>query len=345
MASYLSLKAARVLAGVAVIAELLLRPTVASAQTAYVTNHADFNISVIDTRRGAVVGTFKPKEQVGDLGDVAIAFGGARLFVFAHVPRQGLFLHVLDTRTGRPLARLRLDGIYRTIAASADGKSVYAVGSSVVEQISADTFKVIRKATPEMEPSKLAVSLDGHHLAVSSGFPTVVILDAASLKTEFGFDIKGDPADLAWSPDGLRVYVTDAKQGVLRVLDVAHRKLGAAIKVGRGPGGVAVTPDGRKAYVANSGKDFEDADGPLAPGSISVVDLRVGKTIATLAAGQGPNGVAITPDGAHAYVVNQKSGSVTVVDTRSDKVVATIKVGEGPELTGVFIGPAPPSSH
>lgn len=332
----------RLLAWTLVGAVVLLQPCAVVAQMAYVTNHADFNISVIDTRRNAVIATFKPREQVGDLGEVAVALGGARLFVFAHVPREGLFLHVLDTRTGRPLARLRLDGIYRTIAASVDGKSVYAIGSSVVEQISADTLKVVRKTTPEVESSKMAVSRDGRRIAASSGAPSVVILDAASLTTEFGFDIGGHPSDLAWSPDGLRVYVTDTQHGVLRVLDVAHRALGSAISVGRGPAGVAVTPDGRKAYVANGGQN-SDEDAAPAQGSISVVDLRAGKVIATLPAGQRPNGVAVAPDGAHAYVVNEKSGSVTVVDTRSDKVVSTIKVGEEPELTGAFIGPAPPA--
>ena len=317
------------------------QPSAALAQTAYIANHSSFDISVIDTRRGVVVATFKPKEPVGDLGDVAITLGGSRLFVFAHVPRQGLFLHVLDTRTGRQVQALRLDGIYKTIAASPDGRSVYVIGSGVLEQIAADTLKVMRKTTLELVASTMAVSRDGRRIAASSGFPDVVILDATKLSVVSGFDIKGNPQGLAWSADGSRVYATDNDHGVLRVLDVAHGAAGPAIKVGVGPGAVAITPDGRKAYVANSGQGPEEHVSG-ASGSISVIDLRAGRTVATLPAGQRPHGVAITPDGSRAYVVNYGSGSVTVVDTRQDKVIATIKVGEEPELTGNFIGPAQP---
>ena len=53
------------------------------------------------------------------------------------------------------------------------------------------------------------------------------------------------------------------------------------------------------------------------------------------------NGVAITPDGKHAYVANQLSGSVSVIDTVTNTVVATIPfVGfPTPSPMGVAITP------
>ncbi|MCD2158387.1 YncE family protein, partial [Rhodococcus cerastii] len=59
--------------------------------------------------------------------------------------------------------------------------------------------------------------------------------------------------------------------------------------------------------------------------------------VATVGVGGRPDGVAITPDGAHAYVVNYGSSSVSVIDTATNTVTATVGVGNRP--TGVAITP------
>ncbi len=41
----------------------------------------------------------------------------------------------------------------------------------------------------------------------------------------------------------------------------------------------------------------------------------------------GPMGVAITPDGAFAYVTNRDAGTVSVIETASNAVVATVDLG------------------
>ena len=51
----------------------------------------------------------------------------------------------------------------------------------------------------------------------------------------------------------------------------------------------------------------------------------------------GPIGVAITPDGAFAYVTNLSLGRVSVIETASNTVVATVVVGVEPR--GVAITP------
>jgi YVTN family beta-propeller protein len=55
--------------------------------------------------------------------------------------------------------------------------------------------------------------------------------------------------------------------------------------------------------------------------------LRPGGAIAV---GSDPSGVAVTPNGKHAYVTNHGSNSVDVIDTATNSVVATIPVGAGP---------------
>jgi phospholipase C len=44
----------------------------------------------------------------------------------------------------------------------------------------------------------------------------------------------------------------------------------------------------------------------------------------------GPNGVALAPDGKHAYVTNSAPSTVSVIETDSNRVVATVPMGNGP---------------
>lgn len=58
--------------------------------------------------------------------------------------------------------------------------------------------------------------------------------------------------------------------------------------------------------------------------------------ITTLPVGDYPSGVAVSPDGGHAYIISE-SGSVSVIDTGSNTVTTTIPVGDGP--SGVAVSP------
>jgi len=80
------------------------------------------------------------------------------------------------------------------------------------------------------------------------------------------------------------------------------------------------------AYVANLG------------GGVSVIDTATNIVAATVQVGIGPQGVAITPNGAFAYVANFDSNNVSVIDTATNAVVATVPVGGGP--LGVAIAPS-----
>jgi YVTN family beta-propeller protein len=55
-------------------------------------------------------------------------------------------------------------------------------------------------------------------------------------------------------------------------------------------------------------------------------------------------GVAITPDGTHAYVVNDGSFSVSVIDTASNIVIATVGVGAYPLEVAITPGVGPPTN-
>jgi YVTN family beta-propeller protein len=57
---------------------------------------------------------------------------------------------------------------------------------------------------------------------------------------------------------------------------------------------------------------------------------------ATVPVGQYPIGVAVSPDGKHAYMANESvPGSVSVIDTATNHVTATIPVGADPYWVAV----------
>ena len=80
------------------------------------------------------------------------------------------------------------------------------------------------------------------------------------------------------------------------------------------------------AYVANFGSN-----------SVSVIETATNTVVATVAVGDRPQGVVITPKGDFAYVTNTASDNVSVIETATNTVVATVAVGDQPE--GVAISP------
>ena len=81
-----------------------------------------------------------------------------------------------------------------------------------------------------------------------------------------------------------------------------------------------------RAYVANSGS-----------GTVTVLDTSTNAVVATIPVGDGPNAVAILPNGTRVYVPNSGSDTVSVIDTASNNVIATVPVGNFPE--GVAVRP------
>ena len=63
---------------------------------------------------------------------------------------------------------------------------------------------------------------------------------------------------------------------------------------------------------------------------VSVISNVTNNIVATIDVGNGPYGIALSPDGSLAYVSNYNGNSVSVINTSANNVVATIPVGYGP---------------
>jgi YVTN family beta-propeller protein len=65
--------------------------------------------------------------------------------------------------------------------------------------------------------------------------------------------------------------------------------------------------------------------------SVTPINLLTNKPGKPIKVGVWPEGIAVTPDGATAYVVNNLSDTVTPIHTATNKPGTPIKVGLGPE--------------
>ena len=68
-------------------------------------------------------------------------------------------------------------------------------------------------------------------------------------------DVGANPFGVAVNPEGTKVYVANAGDSIVSVIDTTNNTITANVSVGEFPYGVAVNPAGTKAYVANMGSN------------------------------------------------------------------------------------------
>ncbi|HXX21936.1 MAG TPA: SMP-30/gluconolactonase/LRE family protein, partial [Terriglobia bacterium] len=139
-----------------------------------------------------------------------------------------------------------------------------------------------------------------------------------------------DPTGVAVTPDRHRIYVTDAISSVW-VVDTGSNSVIAKIAAGSDPEAIAITPDGKSAYVTSITCGLLLCSGPSNPpqmASVEVIDTASNSLKATITIGEVPevllNGIAISPDGARAYVANGVGNQIWAIDTASNQIATMI---------------------
>src|SRR6266550_4076587 len=153
-------------------------------------------------------------------------------------------------------------------------------------------------------------------------------------------DSAGMPQDIRSSPDGRVFYVADMKaNGVFLVDPEGFRRLGF-IATGKGTHGIYPSRDGRFMYVTNRGWNTT-AGGRHGPGSISVLDPRTRRVVATwpVPGGGSPDMGNVSADGQELWVSGRYDDEVYVFDTETGRMTHRIKVGHEPH--GLCVWPQP----
>jgi YVTN family beta-propeller protein len=123
------------------------------------------------------------------------------------------------------------------------------------------------------------------------------------------------------SPDGKEIWVANANDGTVSIVDVTSKKVVATLAVNvQGANRLKFTPDGRLAFVSSLNKP-----------DVLVLDRVTRKEVKRIPVGDGAAGILMQPDGARAYVACSPDGYVAVIDLRSLEVVGRIAAGQGPD--------------
>jgi YVTN family beta-propeller protein len=172
-----------------------------------------------------------------------------------------------------------------------------------------------------------------HHLA---GLGAISLPDAEAPRRR-----EEIPSGLAVSADGRRLYVVGSLSNRLLEFELPSGKLLRTFDVGAVPYTVVLA--GHKAYVSNwagrrpdgqsltgwAGRGTRvrvDARGVANEGSVSVIDLDAGRTVAEIMTGLHASDLLLTPNGRHLCVANANSDTISVIATAKDRVVETIPV-------------------
>ena len=192
-------------------------------------------------------------------------------------------VEVVDLRLQQVIARIRVGSKPKGLAVNAAGDRLYVTHFLTGEVSVVDlTRRVVMHVVATGADSNMAQTIALHPtnnraylphirsnvsnrapLFDTTVFPVVTAIDVttdpAAMAQRIDLAVSDRPVNLpfqvAFSPDGGRMYVVHMGSGDVSVFDVTtHRRI-ARLDVGDGPRGLAVSPDGRRLYTANSLSD------------------------------------------------------------------------------------------
>ncbi|MEV0946128.1 YncE family protein [Rhodococcus sp. NPDC049939] len=242
----------------------------------------------------------------------------------------GLMLAAAPTAHADTLTKvIRVGGGPSEVAITPNGKRAYVTnsGSDTVSVINTFTQRVTDTIEVGDRPTGVAITPDGTRAYVTnSNVDTVSVISTATNTVTTTIKV-GDGANaVAITGNGTRAYVTNLTDDTVSVIDIPTNTVTTTIKVDDQPREVAITPDSNRAYVIHPNED----DGSIPPnaddsGRVSVIDTATNSVTNTIEVDGDPYGVAITPDGTHAYITTVNG--VSVIDTRTNTVTDTVWVG------------------
>jgi YVTN family beta-propeller protein/VCBS repeat-containing protein len=300
---------------------------------------------VINQLTGVVTGQVSATDpDVGDTVTYALASPiNPEIGVIDVNPTTGAW-----TFTPKPEARLDAyltdieDDVDFTINATDDKATTPIAVSAPIdpaEAVVTDTIDVGNN------PGRLAVSPDGTRLYVITDDDTLTVINTATNAlidtnpangsgTIDPITVGNNPAGVAVSPQGDRIYVTNFSDSTVTVIDYDARTdaytVLAPITVGGRPDQIVVNREGNRIFVANSDDE-----------TVSVIDYDPSAGTYTVAAPvvvsephTSLSGIAVSPDSDRIYVSNFTNDTVTVLDfdstANSYTVFDHIPVGKGP---------------
>ena len=232
------------------------------------------------------------------------------------------------------------------VVADESGKTLYIAEKTAgqVAVLDVGSLKVTKTISVPAPPSGLALAPDGSKLYVTGAVPKgrVFVIDTKTGKITKRFRTGYAPNAPVVSPDGKRLYVCNKFNDNVSVLDSSSGKELAKISVRREPVAAAITADGKTLIVANH-LPAGATDGDYAAAEVSIIDTITNKVVNSIQLPNGSaslHGIAISPDGKHAYVTHilaryqlpttqlergwMNTNALTIIDVPGKKFINTV---------------------
>ena len=174
----------------------------------------------------------------------------------------------------------------------------------------------------------VAITPNGATAYVADAYDgTVVPIDTATNTAGTPITVGSDPVSIAIAPNGVTAYVVNDGDGTVTPINTATNTAGTPISAGENAYAIAIAPDGSTAYVDDIGS------------SVTPIDLATDEAEPAIPVGStsGFSDIAITPNGATAYVTNDITDTVTPIDLATKTAGTAIAVADQP--IGIAITP------
>jgi YVTN family beta-propeller protein len=122
------------------------------------------------------------------------------------------------------------------------------------------------------------------------------------------------------SPDGRELWVANAQDQTVSVIDVAERRVVETLPSTKAANRLKFTPDGRYVFVSDLGSS-----------EMLVIDAKARKEFKRIQLAGNSEGVLMSPEGRHAYTTLNSRDAVAVIDLKTMTVTGEVKTGKGPD--------------
>jgi YVTN family beta-propeller protein len=325
----------------------------ASAQSAliYVTNSAGDSIHVIDPATQKVVQEIKGIEAAHGID---FSPDATRVYVSNEVDGT---LDVIERKSGRTMAKVKLSGHPNNIATTKDGGRVIvgiAEDPGALDIVDTASLKLVKSVPVKGRLHNVYVTPDNKYAVTGSirnSMLTVIDLASNQIAWQLKLDEGVRPMTIEAGPDGStrRIYAQLSNLNGFAVIDFEKRKevarillpdngFGVAERRMDSPShGIGVAPGGKSLWVtsisANAVFAYSLPELKLV-GYVPLPELRLPSRAPISAV---PNWVTFTPDGKLLYITNAAARSVSVIDTGAMKLVTTVPVGEVPKRLNTLV--------